>query len=586
VYSGGVALPMTDKTKILLIEDNPADQRMVELNLRRDCPGQFDLICARTLQSALELLEKDSSFDVVLIDLSLADGYGFDSVYEVQKLNADLPVILLADKEDNELAAQVMQVGAQDYLVKGQGDGHLIRRATRYAMERKSNEQGLITLAQYDNLTGLANRVLFRERLNRAMIRASRQESLVALMFIDLDRFKNINDTLGHDAGDNLLKIVANRLSVCMRKGDTVARLGGDEFTVILEDINNVDDVATIAKKLMQSMQMPLELDGHEVFITPSMGITLYPLDDISENNMLKNADTAMYQAKERGRNCFQFYTSGMNHRTIERLQLESKLRGALENDEFVLYYQPKMDFRTQKVIGAEALIRWQHPELGMVPPADFIPLAEETGLIVPMGEWVLDEACRQVAIWREMGIDSLRMAVNISARQFRETNIVQMILSTIKRANILASNMEIEITESLLMEDTEANNAILRELKSHGLHISMDDFGTGYSSLSYLRRLNVDTLKIDRSFVRDILTNHDDAVIAEAIIALGHGLRLNIVAEGVETEAQFKFLSLLHCDEAQGFYFSKPLPKDEFTAFVMQHNKSSDVVAMKRKAS
>ena len=576
---------MTDKISVLLIEDNPGDQLLVEDQLQNDCPGKFVITSVTTLKSAMDMLD-EHNFGAVLTDLSLPDGFGLDSIHEIQKLDDELPVIVLTGEDGEEVSMQVMQAGAQDYLIKGQGDGHLIGRTILYSMERKRNERRLVQLAQYDSLTGLANRLLFRERLSRALIRAPRQNCLVALMFIDLDRFKNINDTLGHDAGDNLLKYVANRLKNCMRKGDTVARLGGDEFTVILEDLDNVDDVAPIARKMLVAMQKPFNINGHEIFVTPSIGITLYPLDGTTEDIMLKNADTAMYQAKEHGRNCFKFYESSMHKRTIERLLLESKLRSALENQEFFLQYQPKVDFTTKDIIGVEALIRWNHPELGLVSPAEFIPLAEETGLIVPIGEWVIKTACKQVASWKQQGISSLRMAVNLSARQFRNPDITKVIFSSIEQANILASELEIEITESVLMEDSEHNNVILQELKAKGIHISMDDFGTGYSSLSYLKRLNVDTLKIDRSFVNDLLTDPEDAVIAEAIIALGHSLRLNIVAEGVETEEQFDFLDNLKCNQAQGFLFSKPLSADDLARYVLGDIEEAEARVVKLRAA
>lgn len=563
---------MAGQVKLLLIEDNLADQRLLEDMLVGDCPGKFDLVFAQTISLGLELLDKNK-FDVVLTDLSLPDGFGLDNIHEIQKIAPDIPVVVLTGEERDELSMQVVQAGAQDYLIKGQGDGNLISRSIRYAMERKRNERGLTLLAQYDSLTGLANRMLFRERLSRAIIRAGRQSSMVALLFIDLDRFKNVNDTLGHDGGDQLLKVVADRLTACMRKGDTVARLGGDEFTVIFEDIEKAEDVIPIVHKMNNAMQEPVDLLGHEVFVTSSIGITMYPLDDKSEDGLLKNADTAMYQAKEQGRNCFCFYTKGLQKRTVERLHLESKLRAALEKNEFVLHYQPKINLQTRRIVGAEALIRWEHPGLGRVPPDQFIPLAEDTGLIVPIGEWVIREACRQIRNWQENGICDLRMAVNLSARQFKEANIQILILDIIRETGIAPSSLEIEITESLIMDDTERINGVLQELKGNGIHISMDDFGTGYSSLSYLKKLNVDSLKIDRSFVNDIIIDSEDAIIAEAVIALGHSLRLQVVAEGIETEEQLEFLRALKCDEGQGYYFSHPLPAIDFYNFVLEHN-------------
>lgn len=553
------------KIKLILIEDNVGDQILVRDLLDSDCPNKFDITCVNTLEEGLHLISEEV-FDVVLTDLILSDTHDISVVKEVQQIKPDLPVVVLSNQESDDLAMQVVQAGAQDYLVKGQGDGHLIGRALRYAIERKRIERGLAFLAQYDGLTGLANRVLFRERFSRALIRAGRSGKLVALMFIDLDRFKNINDTLGHDAGDQLLVEVAGRLKSILREGDTIARLGGDEFTVILEELEKAEDAALIARKILDVMSNAICLNGHDVFVTPSIGVTIYPLDDTSEDILLRNADTAMYRAKEQGRNGFQFYTVGMNTRTVERLELESKLRKALSNDEFMLYYQPKVNLVDGQLIGAEALIRWEHPDIGMVSPAEFIPLAEETGLIVPIGEWVIKTACSQSATWQALGYQPIRIAVNLSARQFTEVDIVRLIVESVIDSKISPLSLEVEITESMLMDDMELSNARLKELKGHGIHVSVDDFGTGYSSLNYLKRFHIDTLKIDQSFVRDITSDPDDAAIASAIIALGKSLRLNVVAEGVETEEQLKFLQAHGCGQAQGYYFSKPLPVAEFT--------------------
>ena len=560
--------------KVLLVEDNEDDTRLVKELLSHDCPGKFVIETVNRLQEAIEII-KQEEFDVVLTDLSLPDSDGMETISRIQESNSNLPIIVLSGQESESLAMKIVQSGAQDYLVKGQGDGYLISKALRYAIERKRIQEGLSYLAQYDSLTGLANRNLFRERLGRALIRVDRNKSLVALMFIDLDRFKNINDTLGHDAGDKLLIEVSRRLEKCTRDGDTVARLGGDEFTVILEDIKHVDDAAVIARKILVAMEPAIKLSGYEVFVTPSIGITIYPLDDTSVNNLLKNADTAMYRAKERGRNGFQFYTAGMNTRTIERLELEAGLRRALKNEEFVLYYQPKIAIDNRQIIGAEALIRWQYKKLGLIPPLKFIPIAEETGLIVPIGEWVIRTACKQVASWQEAGFTDLRMAVNISARQFTDSDIVKVVLDAVIQTNIEPQHLEVEITESMLMEDTSINISALKELKEHGIQISIDDFGTGYSSLSYLKRFHIDALKIDQSFVRDITTDSDDAAIASAVIALGQSLQLTVVAEGVETEEQLSFLKKQGCHEAQGYLFSKPVPAEDFTQ-LLQEEKAS----------
>ena len=564
----------TEKIDILLIGNNPDDIRLVQELLSTACPDRFNVQIVNSLQAGLERIH-ENEFDAVLTDLFLPDAEGLNTVSNIQHVDQGLPIIVMGDQDSDELALDVVQLGAQDYLVKGQGDGHLISKAILYSIERKRVEQGFSFLVQYDNLTGLANRVLFRERLNRALIRADRNKKLVALMFIDLDRFKNINDTLGHDAGDQLLIEVGKRLINCTREGDTIARLGGDEFTIILEDVRSMNSVAVVARKIIDAMVAPFGIGGHELYITPSIGITMYPLDDTNEHNLLKNADTAMYRAKEQGRNGFQFYTRGMNTRSLDQLELEAKLRRALENDELVVHYQPKFDIGTNTIIGAEALIRWNHPDMGMVSPVKFIPLAEETGLIVPIGEWVLQTACRQNVIWQKQGYPPFRMAVNLSARQFKQSDIAMSIFESIIESDLLPQFLEVEITESMLMDDAEISNITLKEIKEHGVHVAIDDFGTGYSSLSYLKRFHIDTLKIDQSFVRDITEDADDAAIAKTIIALGHNLRLNVIAEGVETKEQLDFLYANGCNEAQGYFFSRPLPADEFTKLLQEQSTS-----------
>ena len=433
-------------------------------------------------------------------------------------------------------------------------------------------------LAHYDSLTGLANRVLFRERLDYSLARAQRNQKQVALLFIDLDRFKHINDTLGHDFGDELLVNVSYRIQSCTRKEDTIARLGGDEFVMILENIKTVNDASLVANKIINVLSKPTKIKDQELYITPSIGITVYPDDSTDANELLKYADSAMYSAKEHGRNRFQYFTENMNQQSMHSLNIENKLRSALENNEFVLQYQPKFDINNKKITGVESLIRWNHPELGMVPPLDFIPLAEETGLIVPIGEWVLRESCKNLKHWKSMGYKPIRMAINISPRQFRDSETVDMILKTLTEYDIRPNEFEIEITESLLMEDTNNTIGLLNKLKAWGLHISIDDFGTGYCSLGYLRKFPIDTLKIDRSFVKDIMKEPDDAAITKAIIALGHSLRINLTAEGIENNDQLHFLRQLGCHEGQGYFFSKPVDSEEILQFLEKETSSDHI--------
>ena len=451
-------------------------------------------------------------------------------------------------------------------------DRELLERARQLAgiaIEKYRDQESLATLAYYDALTGLPNRVLLQDRLHQAIIEADRHERLVALLFMDLDRFKSINDTLGHEMGDLLLKKVAQRLQSCVRPGDTVARPGGDEFIVVLADVAHVDDVSRVTHKIIDVFSLPFEIGGRELFVTCSIGITLYPFDDRDIETLYRNADAAMYHAKDEGGNNFQFYSTEMNAQSFKHLVLENALRRAIERDELRLHYQPQVDLRSGRMVGAEALVRWQHPELGLVSPADFIPLAEETGLIVPIGEWVLRQACAQARAWQDAGLPPLRVAVNLSARQFRQKNLLDVITTALQHANLEPKWLEVEVTESLVMGDVNRTIDVLRGLERMGVSVAVDDFGTGYCSLSYLRRLPIDVIKIDRSFIEHIPDNPDDVAIATAIIALAKSLQLTTVAEGVETQAQLNFLRQHGCDTAQGYYYSRPLPPEDFVRFL-----------------
>ncbi len=431
--------------------------------------------------------------------------------------------------------------------------------------KQKQTEEALQKLAYYDHLTDLPNRTLFRERLNQVLAIAARQQSSVALLFIDLDRFKYVNDTLGHAAGDELLEHISRRLLEQTRHSDTVSRLGGDEFTVILSDISNPDDVAQIAQKLVETLKEPVEIMGHEVRVGGSIGIALYPEDGSDAETLTKHADTAMYQAKDSGRNNYQFFTPQMNRHVAERLVIEGELHRALENEEFVLHYQPKLDLSSGKIIGMEALVRWQHQEMGMVSPAKFIPLAEETGLIIPLGNWILEVACRQVVEWSRTAGRRLKLAVNLSARQFHQPDLTAEIKRVIDTTGIEPSSLELEITESILMGDIDEAIAVMGQIRALGVELAIDDFGTGFSSLNYLKRFPINTLKVDQSFVRDLAVDSEDAAIVKSVITLGHSLGLTVVAEGVETAEQMAFLQKERCDLAQGYHISRPLSVTDF---------------------
>ncbi len=435
---------------------------------------------------------------------------------------------------------------------------------------RKQIEEELLHVANYDALTNLPNRSLLLDRLSQALVFANRAGSQVAVMLIDLDRFKNINDSLGHDVGDKIIVEVARRLAFAVRAGDTIARLGGDEFVVIWPDIANENAAAIMAQQILEALSRPMTMQGHEFYPTGSIGISMFPRDGHDGQTLLKNADTAMYRAKDAGRNNFQFYAHEMNSRALDRLKLESGLRRALERGEFMLHYQPQMELSGGRIIGVEALLRWQPPGQAMVYPGDFIPVAEDTGLIVPIGEWVLRTACVQACAWRGRGeLPPLKMAVNLSARQFKQQDIVKTVSRVLEETGCRPQWLELEITESVIMESPEAAAEILQKLSDMGVHLSIDDFGTGYSSLSYLKRFPIDSLKIDRSFVRDITTDADDAAIAKAVIALAHSLKMKVIAEGVETLEQLEFLRAQRCDQVQGYYLSRPVPVDQIEKLI-----------------
>jgi diguanylate cyclase (GGDEF)-like protein/PAS domain S-box-containing protein len=431
--------------------------------------------------------------------------------------------------------------------------------------ERKRYQAELEFQATHDALTGLPNRGLLEDRLGQAIGYAHRGNALVAVAFIDLDRFKVINDSLGHGSGDEVLMRVARRIRGALREIDTVARQGGDEFVVVLAEQPTVESVVAVIERIIDEVAQPVTIDARELYVTCSVGIALYPNDGGDVTTLLRNADAAMFSAKERGRNSFQFYAPNMNALALERLALEGSLRRATEREEFEVHYQPRVDIRSRKIVGMEALVRWRHAELGFVPPAKFIPVAEEANLINQIGEQVLRAACRQARYWVDLGFDALSVSVNLSARQFRQGSLVATIQSALAETGLEAERLELELTESTIMGHGAEFVAMLGELKALGVRVAIDDFGTGYSNLSYLSRFPIDALKIDRSFVSEVATDQQHALLAKAVISLGHSLRLKVVAEGVETAEQLDFLRHHGCDEVQGYFFSKPVPPEEF---------------------
>jgi diguanylate cyclase (GGDEF)-like protein len=440
---------------------------------------------------------------------------------------------------------------------------HYQRRLAEEERQRRAQEDSMRHQAFHDAVTGLPNRASFTTHLGEAVRRAKRADWPLALLFVDLDLFKRVNDSLGHDAGDRLLRITTERIRHAVREADLLFRMGGDEFTVLLEDVRGPEEAGAVAQRMLDAIAEPVYLDHHEISVTASIGIALFPRDDVVEERLVKSADTAMYRAKELGRSRYAFFAPEMNERVENQMRMEAALRGALRNGEFVLHFQPRVSVLTGRVTGLEALLRWRHPEWGLIEPARFVPILEETGLIVPVGAWVLAEACHQAKLWQSGGRPALRVSVNISSRQFRSEGLLKAVSGSLRASGLAPHLLELELTESLLVENIQQAMDVLQQLKALGASIAIDDFGTGYSSLGYLKRFPIDCLKIDRSFVRDIAESPKDAAIVDAICALARSLGIGIVAEGVEHAWQADYLAARNCAEMQGFLFSRPLPAE-----------------------
>jgi len=656
----------------------------------------FTLCVTGSLRAAVDRLEGEE-FDVILADLSLPDSHGIDTVKGLLSCVAEVPIVVMTGVSDEILAMRALQAGAEDYLVKGDGDALVLKRAIRYAIERKAannrlrdseeklssilasidnviwsfsdqrilylspvaqvvygrsveefyenpnlwfdivhpedvagvhtlmarlpeagtirheyrilwptgevrwiedratavfNAHGKLLrldgvasditerkryelhvehLAHHDALTGLANRALLADRLPQAMIHARRKKRQFALLFLDVDRFKDVNDTFGHAYGDEVIKAVATRLLEVVREGDTVARQGGDEFIILLTDIESAEDVTIVANKLLHAFSMPFSIKGHLLYLTPSIGATVYPTDSEDASTLMSNADMAMYRAKYDGGNTFHFYSLEMTRRATERIEISNALSGALERCEFELYYQPKVDIKSGQMIGMEALIRWNHPEMGVISPALFIPVAEETGMILAIGEWVLATACAQNQAWQKAGLPPLRVAVNLSPRQFSQEGLLQLVRHHLEISGLDAKFLELEITEGVMISNPAQALDILQGFREMGISLSLDDFGTGYASLAYLQRFQFDSLKIDRAFINDITVNPSHAAIALAMIDIAHRLNLSVIAEGVQTQDQVSFLQDHDCDEIQGYFYSDPIPAYAFETLMRE---------------
>jgi diguanylate cyclase (GGDEF)-like protein/PAS domain S-box-containing protein len=680
---------------LLLVEDNPGDARLLHWMINEQGSNNMQLMHVECMSDAEKHLT-ERAFDIILLDLGLPDAQGLGAVRRAHAAAPRVPLVVLTSLDDESLAAQALQEGAQDYLIKGQIEGRGLMRALRYAIERKIMEEALfveqeraqITLnsigdgvactdisgnitflnlvaekmtgwprqevtgrpmaevlrildaasretipnpmelavgknrtvhlplncllvrrdgfeipiedsvspihdregqaigavivfrdvsvaqamalqmahaAEHDFLTGLPNRMLLNDRVSHAIALASRHKKKVAVLFLDLDGFKHVNDSLGHPIGDKLLQSIARRLVDSVRSSDTVSRQGGDEFIVLLSEMEKSEDAAVAARKILKAVTEAHPIEQHDLHITASIGLSIYPDDGPDAETLIKNADTAMYQAKENGRQSYQFFKPPMNVRAVERQSIEESLRRALERQEFTLRYQPIINLRTGEITGAEALLRWTHPTRGLVSPAQFIPVAEDCGLILPIGNWALREACKQARAWMDAGLPLTTMAVNISLMEFRDEHFLDGVFAILKDTGLDPRSLELELTESVLMKRVESTGSILKTLRARGVQVAVDDFGTGYSSLSYLRKFPIDALKIDQSFVRQITTAPDETTIVTAVISMGRSLKMRVVAEGVETQEELAFLQAHQCEEAQGYYFSRPLLADQF---------------------
>ncbi len=556
--------------KLLLVADDHQEALTINNMLKEGLQNQFTMEQSLSVTEALDLVQYQS-FQAIILDLHLPEGQSFESIPQFIQYCPGAPILILSSVEDEEQAIFAVKSGAQDYLIKGQTSSSTLCRAIRYAMERHRATQRITQLAHYDHLTGLANRGLFYERLNCAVARCNRNDMAMALMFLDLDHFKAINDTLGHECGDSLLKTVATRIKKCIREIDTGVRLGGDEFAILLEQIISVEDVAAVAQRILQLLAQPIIVNHHQLQITGSLGVTIYPWDSANPQELLSHADAAMYRAKAQGGNSYQFYTAGMKTAGLDGSTLEVELNRALAKEEFLLHYQPQMNLQTKQIIGMEALLRWHHPYQGLIGPNQFIPQAEENGMIIPIGEWVLRAASKQAKYWEKQGFPRPNVAVNLSARQIHHGNLPALIQDILSRSHLDPRNLKLELTETFLIHETEETLQTLHELKDMGVQLFIDDFGAGYASLRYLKAFPVDGIKLDQSLIRELPHNTNDAAIVEAIISLGKALGLQVIAEGVETQEQVTFLEEHGCDAMQGYWLAPPLPANESSQHMVE---------------
>jgi diguanylate cyclase (GGDEF)-like protein len=554
---------------VLLVEDNRGDARLVQELLRETSSNRFQISHVERLAEARQEL-MESGAGCVLLDLSLPDASKLEALMQLRAAAPDVPIVILSGLQDELLAVKAVQEGAQDYLIKGRVDGQAIGRSITYAVERKAQEMELAHQAMHDSLTGLPNRTLFLDRLKHAVMRAKRHHTLMGVMFLDLDGFKPINDTYGHEVGDRLLIAVAGRLQDGLRASDTAARFGGDEFMILCEDVADEQDVVNIGQRILDAIDEPFVIGEELLQVSASMGIAITDGKEDTAESMIRNADSAMYGAKKQDTS-YEVFDEGMRSRVRERAEMEHELRRAVEEGDFRLLYQPQVHLRSGEIVGLEALLRWDHPERGLVEPGEFLWLAEETGLINRIGDWVLEATCKQARVWREAGPGGspLRVAVNLSARQHSDPGLVETVRRVLAESDIDPASLCLEITEGIVTRDEEAAGRTLSALKELGVVLSMGDFASGHGSLRAIKRFPLDIVKVHRSFVSELSEGPEDVAIVTAVINMAHALGRVTIADGVETREQLEQLKALGCDVGQGFYFARPRPSEAIIALL-----------------
>lgn len=550
---------------LLLIEDNPGDVRLVKEILAIEGAGQFTPIATDSLGNAIELLGR-KKFEVILLDLQLPDGNGLDSLLQIQAIAPGVPIVVLSNTADERLAVQSVQRGAQDFLVKDHVNGHLLLRSLRYAIERKLMEERLHNLAHHDSLTGLANRKLFYDRLKIALSSARRHDLSLALLLLDLNEFKSINDTYGHQAGDQLLQEVARRISECVREADCVARMGGDEFTVVLADIRNADDAAAASRKILDQFERPFHIDGHKLAVHASIGISLFPNDADHLEDLVRSADIAMYRAKKEGGNASSFYSPELDARAEANRELEEQLQQALIGGNFFIHYQPQVDIGSGRIIGMESLLRWQHPQRGLLLPGEFLSVLESSPLMTQVGEWVLRTVCRQGREWQGGGESALTISVNVSYRQLMQEDFADILADILAESGFSAQNLELDVNESALWEDEDRILKVLTAVSRLGVRLALGNFGSGRALFHFLSKFPFHSIKLDRALIQEASYSSDGANLARAVIQVAHVFRMKGMAGGVETQTQLDTLRHLACDDAQGYLYCHPLSGDAAT--------------------